>query len=1018
MDIIAQPGQLNINRVQQMPNLPSPYLMRDWKTVAIQYDEFVFSTSKTGQYLPLIHLKPNGINYPSLQPILLDSYVGAATAGSQAEAINIMPAIVGVTLNGIDKSNQSGTNWVIKAKDFFNKANNQNVYLNGYSTTSGNDWWYDVMPNVYFYQLYSQYPTQLDFQDQFTTIADRWLQSVHVMGGSTTPWTIPQMNHRAWNLSSMTPNDDGVKEPESAGTIAWLLYHAYKKTNEKKYLDGAQMAMGYLTSLNSNPSYELQLPYGTLMAAKMNAELGTTYDVEKMLNWVFDKGPLRNWGTIVGTWSGSDVSGLIGEANDAGDDYAFVMNGFQQAAALVPLAKYDKRFAKAIAKWTLNVANASRFFYSQYIPEGSQSNFAWSFTNDPQSVIAYESLLEDRSGKKLYATGDAMGGGWALTNLSLYSSSSVGYLAALIQPTDVEGILLLDINKTDFFGQNTFPSFLVYNPYGIDKPVTLPLGPATYDIYDAISESVIKSNATGNTVINTKASEVMMLVYLPSGSSPVEKNGKLLIENSVVDFHYGYHFEGQLRIKSLAVVDTVVEFNKQIPVYTSIENATGAVTYNWFVNEILVSSSATKNFIWSVPSIEGKYKVLLEIISGLSSAKDSITLHVIDVVAVPPVIIGFSTDKTWYVAESEAAIICHATGNQLQYTWTLPGGSLISQNDSLIHWSVPSVEGLYDISCEVTSANGLTSTLQKKVLVKTLSSGVTPPFAYYPLDGNVLDFSGNGYDATLQGAQLTTDQRGWVNHAYKFTQGSDLIFVPNETGLNFQEAITLSFWVKLDAITQESFILSHGSWEERLKVSVTPDKRLRWTIKTSVGTKDLDSSFPLSLNQYYHFTALYSTYSMELYVDGVMDTFLAHTGLVAITNKPLTFGRKDESVTNYFLRGSLDEVRVYDQALAPNEIETLKTLWHEDEVTSLPNENGRQILVYPNPANGTILVANVKDAIDFVSLIDILGRAITCNYNFVEENILRVEYNKTFHGLMILKVATGDGMLYYRVMAE
>jgi hypothetical protein len=38
------------------------------------------------------------------------------------------------------------------------------------------------------------------------------------------------------------------------------------------------------------------------------------------------------------------------------------MNGFQQAAALAPLPKYDKRYARAIAKWILNLANASRLF--------------------------------------------------------------------------------------------------------------------------------------------------------------------------------------------------------------------------------------------------------------------------------------------------------------------------------------------------------------------------------------------------------------------------------------------------------------------------------------------------------------------------------------------------------------------------------------------------------------------------------------------------------------------------------
>lgn len=44
--------------------------------------------------------------------------------------------------------------------------------------------------------------------------------------------------------------------------------------------------MEYLNSLTSNPSYELQLPYGTYIAAKMNAEVGTDYDNNEMVNLV------------------------------------------------------------------------------------------------------------------------------------------------------------------------------------------------------------------------------------------------------------------------------------------------------------------------------------------------------------------------------------------------------------------------------------------------------------------------------------------------------------------------------------------------------------------------------------------------------------------------------------------------------------------------------------------------------------------------------------------------------------
>ncbi len=77
LQVIAQPGQLNISRISQMPDLPAPLLIRDWNEVTLDYDNFVFDLNKTGQYLPLSRLGTTGqFNYPDNIPIFLDSYVG------------------------------------------------------------------------------------------------------------------------------------------------------------------------------------------------------------------------------------------------------------------------------------------------------------------------------------------------------------------------------------------------------------------------------------------------------------------------------------------------------------------------------------------------------------------------------------------------------------------------------------------------------------------------------------------------------------------------------------------------------------------------------------------------------------------------------------------------------------------------------------------------------------------------------------------------------------------------------
>jgi hypothetical protein len=457
--------QINISRIELMPNSPSPYDMRDWEQVAMGYDSLVFKFDfdPTDLHLPLVWLNTHTINYPSHNSFGLHTYVGTVHPFN-AEAINLLPAVVGATLVGIDKSNQSGDNWVLYCEEFFNNRPDEYVYLNSPVASSGNDWWYDTMPNIFFYQLHYLYPSTGDFDFQFTTVADRWLEAVEKMGGSTTPWDVPNMNYRGWYLASMTPNTGGVREPEAAGALAWILYNAFVSTGLDHYRIGAEWSMEFLNNYHANPSYELQLAYGTYTAARMNAELGTTYDIEKLVNWNFDVGPLRKWGAILGTWGGLDVHGLIGEVNNV-NDYAFNMNSIEQVGALVPLVRYDDRFARAIGKWVLNVSNAARLFYSNYLPDFKQDNATWTHQYDPHSYIAYEAMRETHSGQSPYATGDAMINDWAETNLALYGSSHVGILGGIIDTTNVEMILQLDLLKTDYYHDDAYSSYLYFNPY-------------------------------------------------------------------------------------------------------------------------------------------------------------------------------------------------------------------------------------------------------------------------------------------------------------------------------------------------------------------------------------------------------------------------------------------------------------------------------------------------------------------------------------------------------------------------
>ena len=113
--------------------------------------------------------------------------------------------------------------------------------------------------------------------------------------------------------------------------------------------------------------------------------------------------------------------------------------------------------------------------------------------NDPQSVIAHEALRQrGPASVSPYATGDAIAGGWAPTNLSLYSSSHAGILGAIIDTTEVRGILKLDLLATDYLPCTGVSVVSVVQPgQRCAHACICRWAPASADIYDAVSKTFI-----------------------------------------------------------------------------------------------------------------------------------------------------------------------------------------------------------------------------------------------------------------------------------------------------------------------------------------------------------------------------------------------------------------------------------------------------------------------------------------------------------------------------------------------
>ena len=526
-------GQKSIEAVDYMPYIPQPFHIIDWKLRAIQYDRFVFNFNLKGQYFPLIWLDNTRVNIPG-PAFGLCSYVGDGRQGEPGqEGINCIAAVLGASLVGIDKSKQENK-YVAMCNAFYHSQDGSNLVLNNTRGDAGGSFWYDIMTNIIFDALADRYPSEKVLAEPVRASADRWIEALQAMGGGEN--AVPNLDHTAFNFRTMKPVDNGSwKEPDAAGGIAWMEYAAWIRFKEPKYLQAADHALRFLDLHKRNPYYEAMLPWGTLIAARMNGELGRKYNVDKLLNWCFGLSDCRGgWGVTVQKWGDYDCAGLVGSVDNRGG-YAFAMNTFSQAAALTPLVRYDSRYACAIGKWMLNLTNAARLFYPDGLPSAHQSPPIWN--EDKQNVIAYEGLRAEWLGKSPCATGDPVFSKWGpKTDRGLYGSSYVGFLGTIVKRTSDEKILALDCLATDFYHRPAYPTLLCYNPYTISKKIRLPFVSGRNDLYDLVTHKYLTRDVKGQAPITIPARGAVLVVYTPAKGKTIRQGKKLLVNGVTFDY--------------------------------------------------------------------------------------------------------------------------------------------------------------------------------------------------------------------------------------------------------------------------------------------------------------------------------------------------------------------------------------------------------------------------------------------------------------------------------------------------
>ncbi|MBK9016405.1 MAG: hypothetical protein IPM82_21320 [Saprospiraceae bacterium] len=267
------------------------------------------------------------------------------------------------------------------------------------------------------------------------------------------------------------------------------------------------------------------------------------------------------------------------------------------------------------------------------------------------------------------------------------------------------------------------------------------------------------------------------------------------------------------------------------------------------------------------------------------------------------------------------ANVFDGNGDPLTYAWSSIGGS-ISGNGSAVNWTAPATEGIYQITVTVQDDGGLSATKTTTILVKNFAPTSGDIIAWYPFSGSGNDISGNQLHGTVFGAIYGNDIFGNAASALSTDGFNDRVTVGNDPLLNAQNAITVSGWFKASQLPdKEVFLLSHGSWQNRWKISITPEKKLRWTVNTMNAVGDLDSDFSVQTDSFYHLTATYDGAWQTIYIKGELNSYRQLAGNIRTTTVPFLMAQMLPDNTEYNFKGILDEVKIFDYALLPGNAE-------------------------------------------------------------------------------------------------
>ena len=191
---------------------------------------------------------------------------------------------------------------------------------------------------------------------------------------------------------------------------------------------------------------------------------------------------------------------------------------------------------------------------------------------------------------------------------------------------------------------------------------------------------------------------------------------------------------------------------------------------------------------------------------------------------------------------------------------------------------------------------------------------------------NAYDSSGNGNTGTLvNGPTWSTDTPFAYtgNHSLDFDGVDDYVEIADAASLDIVNQITVEAWVNVaNSKNYNAVVVKGKDCSENYEVLFYKDQHTHSPILFSnIGRRTLNTpSGLITENTWHHVAITYKPGDWQIYVDGKLEAKRTDiTDTLQINGLPLYIGNEYGTTGRYF-SGSIDEVRISDVALSPDQL--------------------------------------------------------------------------------------------------